>query len=179
MYDMFFREWWNEDYGASESRQHRDVFKHCILARRFTRQQDFAQKMLSDFLRSCYGPLKAGLPIWQVAAVVVMSNRESLILSPLRFPSEYVAVKKHCKKYKGPQGELSLAFEKFIVSQDAELKPHIWILDQEDGLMFEPNLNQTKRKQNYLVNDTVIHTFLHPILYWPETAKQWRRMEKE
>ena len=29
MYDMFFREWWNEYYGASESRQHRDVFKHC------------------------------------------------------------------------------------------------------------------------------------------------------
>ena len=56
MYDMFFREWWNEDYGASESRQHRDVFKHCILALRFTRQQDFAQKMLSDFLRSCWWP---------------------------------------------------------------------------------------------------------------------------
>ena len=76
------------------------------------------------FLRSCYGPLKAGAV--NMAGCGSRDNvKQRILLIPLRFPSEYVAVKKHCKKYKGPQGELSLAFEKFIVSQDAELKPHI------------------------------------------------------
>ena len=76
------------------------------------------------FLRSCYGPLKARAV--NMAGCGSRDNvKQRILLIPLRFPLQYVAVKKHCKKYKGPQGELSLAFEKFIVSHDAELKPHI------------------------------------------------------
>ena len=92
MYDMFFREWWSENYGGSESRQHRDVFKHdppCILARRFTWQQDFAQKMLSDFFA-----VMLVASIWHPAGFCGESDSQSLsdcLRSPCPAVSDFYA----------------------------------------------------------------------------------------
>ena len=81
MYDMFFREWWNEYYGASESRQHRDVFKHCNALHLGQKIHPATRLCAKDVIRLFCGRAMAlsrpGLSIWQVAAVVIMSNRES------------------------------------------------------------------------------------------------------
>ena len=72
------------------------IAMHCILARRFTRQQDFSQKMLSDFFAVVLWPSQ-GRAVNKTGCGSRDNVKQKILLIPLRFPSEYVAVKNIAK----------------------------------------------------------------------------------
>ena len=66
------------------------------MARRFTRQQDFWQKMLSDFFAVVLWPSQ-GRAVNKTGCGSRDNVKQKILLIPLRFPSEYVAVKNIAK----------------------------------------------------------------------------------